>query len=72
MKIESRQDLNTGKIFADIILTEEEVKKLIDGKVVKGEVPNLAIQIVGYGEEKDKGVENEQDTATRQIGDRLS
>ena len=54
MKILSRQDLKTGKIFADVILTHREVLLIILGKVVKGEVPNLAIKIVGYGEEKSK------------------
>ena len=51
MKIESRQDLKTGKIFVNIILTEEEALRIIDGKVVSGEEQYLAIRIVGYGEE---------------------
>lgn len=54
MKILSRQDIKTGKIFVDIILTEKEVAKLIEGKVVNGELPEVAIQIVGYGDEKEK------------------
>lgn len=60
LKILSRQELSTGKIFVNIILTEEEVKRLISGKVINGEEPMLSIQIVGYGEEESKGGEYEQ------------
>lgn len=62
MKILSRQELKTGKIFVNIILTNKEALRIIDGKVVNGEEPYLAIQIVGYGEEESKGGEHEQDT----------
>lgn len=51
MEVLSRQDVSTGKIFANIILTKEEVEKLIAGGVVSGQEPQLAIQIVGYGDE---------------------
>ena len=52
MKIMSKQEIKTGKIFVNLILTKEEVKRLIDGKVINGEDSHLAIQIVGYGEEE--------------------
>ena len=52
MKILSRQELSTGKIFVNLVLTKEEVERLIAGKVITGEEPLLAIQIVGYGEEE--------------------
>jgi len=55
MKIMSRQDITTGKIFANLVLTKEEVERLIDGKVIAGEEPLLFIQIVGYGEEVEDG-----------------
>ena len=51
MKIMSRQDIKTGRIFVNLVLTKEEVEKVITGGVVDGEDWHLAIQIVGYGEE---------------------
>ena len=54
MKILTRQDLTTGKIFADIVLTHREVLLIILGKVVSGEKPQVSIQIVGYGKEESK------------------
>lgn len=61
MKILSRQDIRTGKIFVNIVLTNKEALRIIDGKVVNGEEPYLSIQIVGYGEDESKGGEHEQD-----------
>jgi len=55
MNILTRQDVKTGKIFVDIILTEKEVAKLIEGKLIKGESPQVALQIVGYGDESAEG-----------------
>lgn len=54
MKIMSRREIESNQLFVNIVLTEEEVKKLIDGKVVSDAKPEIAIQIVGYGDEKDK------------------
>lgn len=51
MKIMTRQDIKTGKVFVNIVLTEDELERLVDGKVVNGELPEVSIQIVGYGEE---------------------
>lgn len=51
MKIVARQEVLNHKVFVNIVLTEDEVGKLVDGKVVNGELPDVAIQIVGYGEE---------------------
>lgn len=46
MEILSRQELSSGKIFVNLVLTTEEVKKLIAGRVVNGEEPELATGIV--------------------------
>ena len=54
MKIQAMREETTDKIIVNIILTEAEVKKLIAGGVVNGDEPQLAIQIVGYGEEEVK------------------
>lgn len=54
MKIQAMREETTDKIIVNIILTESEVKKLIAGGVVNGDEPQLAIQIVGYGEEEGK------------------
>ena len=60
MKILSRQELSTGKIFVNIILTNKDALRIILGKVVSGEAPYLQVQIVGYGKEL-KGGNSEQD-----------
>ena len=54
MKIMSRREIETNQLFVNIVLTKEEVAKLIDGKVIRDEKPEIAIQIVGYGNEKNK------------------
>ncbi len=54
MKIMSRQEIATGKIFVSLVLTKEEVERLIAGGVITGEEPLLAIQIVGFGDEPDR------------------
>ena len=54
MNIMTKQDIKTGQVVADIVLTEKEVKKLVDGKIVTGDQPKLAVQIVGYGDESAK------------------
>ena len=57
MKILTRVETESGKIFANVILTKEEGEKLLGGGVVNGELPEVAIQIVGYGDD-DKESEN--------------
>ena len=55
MKILSRQEVKTGKIFVNLVLTKEEVEKLVAGKIVNSEDEHLSIQIVGYGDESTEG-----------------
>ena len=54
MKIMGRREVETNQLFVNIVLTKEEVEKLIDGKVVSDETPEIAVQIVGYGDEQNK------------------
>lgn len=49
MQVMSKVDVATGRYFVDIILTNIEVTKLADGKVVTTELPEINVQIVGYG-----------------------
>ena len=51
MKILTRQE-ELGKIFVNIVLTNEEALRIIDGRVVSEELPEIHIQIVGYGEDE--------------------
>ncbi len=53
MKAISRVELSSGKIFINVVLTEEETKHLIEGNVVSFEDSHLNIQVVGYGEESE-------------------
>ena len=53
MKVMSRVDPETSRTYINIVLTEDEVKRLVDGKVVSVEDPHLVVQIVGYGQEEE-------------------
>lgn len=59
MEIMTKQDIVTGQVFANVVLTEEEVEKLVKGKVVNGDVPEVSIQIVGYGDDGKKEAEEQ-------------
>lgn len=39
------------KVIVNLVLTENEVKRLVAGDVVSGEEEAVFVQIVGYGDE---------------------
>lgn len=41
-----KREIETNQLFVNIVLTQEEVKKLVNGKVVNDEKPEIAVQIV--------------------------
>lgn len=51
MKVQSKQDVQDGKVFVNIILTTDELARLFEGQVVNDDDRELSVQIVGYGEE---------------------
>ena len=46
MKIMSRREIESNQLFVNIVLTKEEVEKLVAGNVVNDEKPEIAVQIV--------------------------
>jgi len=40
------------RVAINLVLTENEVKRLVAGDVVSGEAEDIFVQIVGYGEER--------------------
>ncbi len=52
MKANARKEMQgKERVFINIVLTEAEANKIVDGKVVNYEDDEKVIQIVGYGDE---------------------
>ncbi len=51
MKVMSRFDTEHNKTHINIVLKNEEIERLKDGKVVSIDDQDIQVQIVGYGDE---------------------
>lgn len=55
MKAIARKEMQgKERVFINIVLTEKDTDRLVDGKVVNYEDDEKVIQIVGYGEDEHK------------------